>query len=39
VYRELGERGEEATYDEALELLKAHPEWAGINQQVGQKPW
>jgi hypothetical protein len=39
VYRELGEKGKEAAYDDVLELLKAHPEWTGINQQVEQKPW
>jgi len=37
VYGALGDEAIEATYDDVLEILEAHPEWTDINQEVEQK--
>jgi len=37
VYGALGDEAIEATYDDVLEILEAHPEWTDINRKVEQK--
>lgn len=39
VYGALGDKAIEATYDDVLDVLEAHPEWTAINQGVEQKAW
>lgn len=39
VYRVLGDEAIEATCEDVLDVLEAHPEWTAINQGVEQKTW